>query len=115
MSTRCEIAIKRKDGTISSVYHHYDGYIEGVGVDLIKGFNSAELAKKALKTSIDVGEGIEDICEFNSLLSYEDWLKNTDREYAYLWDQDKWYYIKVDWQKVNRNWLELQPEVERLN
>lgn len=114
MSTRCEIAVKTEDGTIKTVYHHYDGYIEGVGAELIKNFNSAELAEKALKTSIDVGEGIEGFQEFSSISSYEDWLSKTDREYAYLWIKDKWFYMEVDWDKTNRIWLELQPEVERL-
>ena len=34
MSTRSRIAIQTKNGEYRSVYHHYDGYPEGVGVTL---------------------------------------------------------------------------------
>tara|TARA_B100001245_G_C22614008_1_gene303297 strand:+ start:29 stop:457 length:429 start_codon:yes stop_codon:yes gene_type:complete len=38
MSTRSRIAIQSKSGKYKSVYHHYDGYPEGVGVSLNKYF-----------------------------------------------------------------------------
>lgn len=38
MSTRSRIAIQSKNGKYKSVYHHYDGYPEGVGVSLCKYF-----------------------------------------------------------------------------
>ena len=33
MSTRSEILIKGKNGNSIKLYHHHDGYIEGVGFD----------------------------------------------------------------------------------
>ena len=37
MSTRSEILVKCKYGEVK-LYHHHDGYIEGVGFDLLKRF-----------------------------------------------------------------------------
>jgi len=34
MSTRSRIAVQQPDGSWDSVYHHYDGYPEGLGVTL---------------------------------------------------------------------------------
>lgn len=38
MSTRSRIAIQDRQGKYRSVYHHYDGYPEGVGVSLQRYF-----------------------------------------------------------------------------
>ena len=35
MSTRSRIGIELEDGSIKSVYHHFDGYPEGLGVKLL--------------------------------------------------------------------------------
>lgn len=42
MSTNSTISIKRADGTQTSIYCHWDGYIEGVGVTLQLAYNTAE-------------------------------------------------------------------------
>ena len=34
MSTRCNVIIKEYDGNFFQLYHHHDGYPEGVGTDL---------------------------------------------------------------------------------
>ena len=34
MSTRCNVIIKEYDGNFFQLYHHHDGYPEGVGADL---------------------------------------------------------------------------------
>ena len=48
MSTNSTIQIKRKDGTMTSIYCHWDGYIEGVGVTLQLAYNTAEKVEKLL-------------------------------------------------------------------
>lgn len=48
MSTRSTIKIKRKDGTETAIYCHFDGYIEGVGVTLQLAYNTAEKVEKLL-------------------------------------------------------------------
>ena len=39
MSTRSSIAVQHSDGTVSAIYCHFDGYIEGVGLTLHENFN----------------------------------------------------------------------------
>jgi hypothetical protein len=38
MSTRSTIALEFADGSVSQVYCHFDGYLEGVGADLQSGY-----------------------------------------------------------------------------
>lgn len=40
MSTHSTIAVKHEDGTVSQIYCHFDGYLLGVGVRLMKHYNS---------------------------------------------------------------------------
>ena len=49
MSTNSTISIKRKDGTQTSIYGHWDGYIKGVGVTLQLAYNTAEKVEELLK------------------------------------------------------------------
>ena len=46
MATRSTIAVMHEDGTISQVYCHYDGYVQGVGKTLVEHYNTSELAEK---------------------------------------------------------------------
>jgi hypothetical protein len=39
MSTRSRIAIENQDGTVTSVYCHFDGYVKGVGKILFENYN----------------------------------------------------------------------------
>ena len=39
MSTRSRIAIENQDGTVTSVYCHFDGYLEGVGKKLFEHYD----------------------------------------------------------------------------
>ena len=40
MSTRARIGIEHEDGSITSVYHHWDGYPEWLGVKLNEHYNT---------------------------------------------------------------------------
>lgn len=42
MSTRSRIGIENPDGTIRSVYSHFDGYLAGVGAILLEHYQSRE-------------------------------------------------------------------------
>ena len=44
MGTRSRIGIKLTDGSILSAYHHWDGYPQWLGVNLVKNFNSYDEA-----------------------------------------------------------------------
>lgn len=42
MATRSRIAIENEDGSVKSVYCHFDGYLEGVGTTLLNHYNTKE-------------------------------------------------------------------------
>ena len=48
MSTRCLIGYVKEDGTIESIYCHYDGYLEGVGKTLKEHYRDLETIKKLI-------------------------------------------------------------------
>ncbi|NCQ52260.1 hypothetical protein GW796_10315 [archaeon] len=48
MSTRSSISILKTDGTIESVFCHWDGYIECVGVKLVINYSNSEKVKELI-------------------------------------------------------------------
>ena len=48
MSTRARIGILLPDDSILSVYHHFDGYPEGLGVTLKEHYNTYEKASELI-------------------------------------------------------------------
>lgn len=42
MSTRSRVGIKEKDGTVRSIYVHFDGYVAGVGKTLYESYRNAD-------------------------------------------------------------------------
>lgn len=49
MSTRSSIAVQHKDGTVSAIYCHFDGYLDGVGENLLENFNDLEKAEALVR------------------------------------------------------------------
>jgi hypothetical protein len=45
MATRSRIAIENQDGTVDSIYCHFDGYVEGVGKTLFNHYDQEKLEK----------------------------------------------------------------------
>jgi hypothetical protein len=45
MSTRSSIAVQHADGSVSAVYCHFDGYLEGVGAELVSKHDSQDAAE----------------------------------------------------------------------
>ena len=110
MSTRGEIGVWfPEEKKLRVIYNHYDSYLSGVGEDLLKDYNSFELAKKVIAGDYN-----------NEDLKYdydteEQWfysLDDSDRGYAYLFKDNKWYYTECDSDWVfDRNWKLLTEEV----
>ena len=48
MGTRSRIGIKLTDGSILSAYHHYDGYPQWLGRNLVEHFNSYDKASELI-------------------------------------------------------------------
>lgn len=61
MATRSRIAIENQDGTVKSIYCHWDGYLSGVGKTLFNHYD-----KEKLEKLIELGDisALEDSLEY---------------------------------------------------
>lgn len=88
MSTRCIVRVKGKIGNIKKqvdLYHHHDGYIEGVGFNLINRFY--DFGSQSFNFR-DITRVVNTLIKDNSD-EYEFTLyKHTDIEYLYTIDTD---------------------------
>lgn len=118
MSTNSTIAVQKLDGTVQSVYCHWDGYIDGVGKTLINYYNSQRLAelvvsggdisylRKEFSPSTSTVHNFDNPQKDVTVLYHRDrgekfsignyWdvkmfkLSNTKQEYNYLWVDGEW-------------------------
>mgnify|MGYP003318556494 CR=1 FL=1 len=121
MSTRSRIAIKNNDGTIKSIYCHFDGYLSGVGEMLLENYKDENKIKdlialgdiSSLKENVNPPDGVkhtfDNPCD-DVVVAYhrdrgedfhdgtdndEDGLmnrfNNSDEEFLYLFKDGKWF------------------------
>ncbi len=135
MATRGNIAIVNGDGTITSIYVHYDSYTEYVGKILLNHYNDVGIINKLMELGdlSSLGENlyaaghtwavpIEGVCvaygrdrgekgvESRVFKSIEQYNRNADNSgvnYQYLFDNGKWMYRCT----YKGGWNELTPEV----
>lgn len=121
MSTNSTIKIQRKDGTETSIYCHWDGYIEGVGVTLQLAYNTAEKVEELLKLgdlsslryytepkkgTHDFEHPQESVCVAYHRDRGEDFRQSAGmREYNYTFVEDEavWYSIGTRARKPRQN------------
>lgn len=120
MGTRCEIGIVKDDGSIESIFCHYDGYISGVGATLLEFYNTKEKVVALMKCGHLCGLGA---CPSECIR--EDWSTNVPNyyfkklskafyengsddngigrnfEYLYFFKDGKWM---VSYMKRTRDW-----------
>ena len=113
MATRSTISIQNADGTINSVYCHWDGYTSNNGRILITHYNNEERARElisqgdisSLGPSIgdkhDFSNAPDGVCTFygrdrgdkgvetRNFHSFADW-SNFGQEYDYVFIKGKW-------------------------
>jgi hypothetical protein len=67
MATRSRIAIENQDGTVTSIYCHFDGYIDGVGKTLQENYNTREKMEQliALGDISSLGKTIEETVAYH--------------------------------------------------
>jgi len=117
MATRARIGIQLKDDSVLSVYHHWDGYPEWLGKQLMEHYNTREKAVELIdggdmsccwtqdrwcETAFKMEESKEFGPQYysqrgedcpprldDSIFEYLD--KDNNEEYAYIWTiHDKW-------------------------
>ena len=102
MSTRCRIGIENKDGTITSIYCHYDGYPSYTGKILKENYSD----EKILRELISYGDTsvIEPTLKLSKSTSYAEYGEDASimesdlkkfienkQEYGYLFRNGKWF------------------------
>lgn len=110
MATRSNICIKRKDGTIESIYCHWDGYLEGNGKVLLENYHDIDKINNLLDlgdiSSLgddvsstvaygrDKGESGTEKKAYENLKDYLNHLDCLYIEYIYLFDESEngWSY-----------------------
>ena len=135
MATRGNIAIVNEDGSITSIYCHYDSYPEYVGKILLNHYNDVGIINKLMELGdlSSLGEHlyaaghtwsvpIEGVCvaygrdrgekgvESRVFKSIEQYNRNADNSgvnYQYLFEDGMWMYRKTH----KGDWERLTPEV----
>ena len=128
MATRSRIGIQLNDEAILSVYHHWDGYPEWLGVTLKKKFNTREKVAELIDggdvsccdsdTDWDRNEVPNHVLYYNARgekteprldLNFDDYVENpaNDAEYVYIFTLDhEWECFAID-QKYNEDFSEV--------
>ena len=135
MATRGNIAIVNEDGSITSIYCHYDSYPEYVGKILLNHYNDVGIINKLMELGdlSSLGEHlyaaghtwsapIEGVCvaygrdrgekgvESRVFKSIEQYNRNADNSgvnYQYLFEDGMWMYRKTH----KGDWERLTPDV----
>ena len=135
MATRGNIAIVNEDGSITSIYCHYDSYPEYVGKILLNHYNDVGIINKLMELGdlSSLGEHlyaaghtwsapIEGVCvaygrdrgekgvESRVFKSIEQYNRNADNSgvnYQYLFEDGIWMYRKTH----KGDWERLTPDV----
>lgn len=118
-----------QDANFIGVYHHWDGYISGVGKTLFENYKDYETILNLL--------ALGDLSSINGdITAYHAW-RNEDtpptfytnktlpakqavqEEYAYLFDGKKWKVAYFEWddetdKRIEPKWLDLETELKRL-
>ena len=117
MATRARIGILNPDNTVTSVYHHWDGYPEWLGKKLVEKFNSEEDAlnlmnlgdMSCIESDTDwnrqeceptiltyAGRGEDRPAKYaKSMKEYYEQCSSCWADYAYLWKEDQWVGYSV--------------------
>ena len=102
MSTRSNIAIENQDGSITSLYCHFDGYLQHVGKILADNYSDPKKVEKLFDGNgfrsltknpddLERYEGNEDRYEHRTEYSFVDASDSLFIEYLYLYRDGRWY------------------------
>ena len=106
MSTRSRIAVEQEDGTVLSVYCHNDGYVSGVGSELLNMFpNGTDVTdvinyiKKGDRTTVGMSykEWRDEDCPNDTVGSLTDFFEGDIEEYGYLYTFKKEWLVKASY------------------
>jgi hypothetical protein len=114
MATRSAIGVANGNGSVTAIYCHWDGYIEGVGQTLVQHYNdvyhASELLDMGNASSLDDNlyssvfycrDRNEDEFDtqaqfFSSVGEFLDYYSQSGCEYFYLFTNDQWQCSRND-------------------
>lgn len=128
MSTRSRVGIKEKDGTVRSVYIHWDGYVAGVGRALYEYYRNADKIEQLINLGdmSSIGREIKE-CEpytqrgedlniaTDTVESFKKNWASCGEEYVYLYTNGRWMtnsVYKDNWESLDL--LIKNDEIDRL-
>jgi hypothetical protein len=107
MSTHCYICYIDATGRVETIYINHDGYLKGVGLTLLKKYNTEkeviDLMVDGSRDSLNPEYAKEKNLYYDSRKIFnsmndliEDIKKRRDIEFTYLWNEEKaaWYYFE---------------------
>lgn len=108
------------------IYHHWDGYPDGVGKTLLEEFNSYEKAINLIAFGDASDINGTTAVFYNSWREGEDWKhtkprqytseqayeESCDEDYAYLFKDGKWY-VKNCWSDEDTDWKAVEEVIEK--
>lgn len=102
MSTRSRIGVLEADGTVTSIYCHFDGYLRGVGATLLESYSDGRKVRalmrrgciSVLRAKTTACEGYGDPARNHAMNAWTDSMQ----DFEYLWRGRKWYFRKL-WNK----------------
>jgi hypothetical protein len=112
MATRSRIGVELEGGKVISVYCHHDGYISGVGTDLMKKFPNGtdsseveEYIKEGDRSSVDLSykEWRDEKCPPQKRASVPLFFDGDIEEYGYLYTAEGEWLVKKSGSQVERD------------
>jgi hypothetical protein len=115
MATRSTISVEYPNGTIRTVYSHWDGYLQGVGATLVNHYSDPQLAQAlveqgdisslgdTIESSVfyarDMGEKSTAAREYSTMAMCALEAESSMIEYAYFFSaaDSKWYVTCDDY------------------
>ena len=140
MSTNARIAIKRSDDNFVSVYHHWDGYPEWLGLTLLEQYNSQDKVEKLIEGGNMSSCYSDSVYDFdkqtfvkrdpqpeyyggddekpktaNSITEFFDHCDKCGAEFGYVFDRGEWFAYNTDdyYPEKNRTLIDLEEVVNK--
>jgi len=97
--TNATITVKMKNGEYRTSFVQYDGYLKGVGKELLDNFYSQKDAERLVQKTGDIRQIINDKVDYYDDRNILDRTKNESKAvknaneayYKYLWDDGDWF------------------------
>lgn len=132
MSTRSRIGIRRKDGSIESIYCHWDGYLSNNGKILFRSYQDINKIEELLDLGniSSLSDELDDVVAYmrdrgekdqekrihNNLSEFSSFMEDGWEEYVYLYDEisKEWRYAPVSYPYTSLKFDSLKEGLDNL-